>query len=179
MLAVVDPGVGSTRRAIAARGRLTYVGPDNGLFGAAWLKDPPTEAFELTRDAVVGARTFDGRDLFGPSAARLALGETIGTPIDPRSLRAAPSAPTRASDGVIWTFDRYGNAITTLERDFGSSGSVNIAEHTLPIASHFADVGIGAPVAYVGSSGLVEIAIRDGSAQRSLGLVRGAPVRLT
>jgi len=179
VLAVVDPGVGSARAAIAARGRLTYVGPDNGLFGAAWLRDPPSEAFELTRDPATLARTFDGRDLFGPSAARLALGETVGTSVDPRRLRAGPCTPTRTSEGEIWTFDRYGNAITTLERDFGSSGSLSIGERTLPIASHFADVGISEPVAYIGSSGLVEIAIRDGSAQRSLALARGARVRLT
>lgn len=87
LLAVVDPGVGTSRRAVAARGRRWYVGPDNGLFTLAWLLDPPRKAFLLesllppSPKGVLplpgwrpGGATFHGRDRFAPAAAHLALG---------------------------------------------------------------------------------------------------------
>lgn len=180
LLGVVDPGVGSARRPIAARAeRLFYVGPDNGLFGAAWLRDPVREACVLRRDPALGARTFDGRDLFGPAAAQLAMGAplaALGEPISPASLAPPIVRPTRAAEGEIWSFDRFGNAVTSLDSDFGSTGTLEVGTHRLPIATHFADVAPGAPVAYVGSSGLVEIAVRDGNARRVLSLEAGARV---
>lgn len=84
VLAVVDPGVGTARRAVAALGRWTYVGPDNGLFTLAWLLDPPRRAFLLEPPRprpkaalpgwAPGEATFHGRDVFAPAAAHLALG---------------------------------------------------------------------------------------------------------
>jgi S-adenosylmethionine hydrolase len=180
VLAVVDPGVGSARRAIAAHGkRFSYVGPDNGLFGAAWKLDPPQEACVLARDPAARARTFDGRDLFGPTAAALAGGaplSVLGAAIDPVTLVPAVALPTRSARGEVWTFDRYGNAITTLEADFDDVATITIAGKSLRLATHFASVARGELVAYVGSSGLVEIAVRDGSARETLGLSTGARV---
>lgn len=180
VLAVVDPGVGSARRPIAAHGeRLSYVGPDNGLFGAAWQRDPPREACVLRRDAAARARTFDGRDLFGPTAAAIVGGLGLfhlGELVDPASLVRAPVLPTRDRRGEVWTFDRFGNAITTIEAEHDTEGAIEIAGRRLPIASHYASVEEGALVAYVGSTGLIEIAVRDGSARDRLGLRTGAPV---
>lgn len=173
VLAVVDPGVGSARSAIAARGEhLTYVGPDNGLFGAAWLRDPPRVVHEITTRLGSGATTFDGRDVFGPAAARLALGAAIETlgPTFARPPAPAIVTPTSGDVGEIWSFDRYGNAITSLE---GGAQAIVVAGQRLAIATHYASVEVGAPVAYVGSSGLIEVAVRDGSAHASLGLNAG------
>lgn len=182
VLAVIDPGVGSARRAIAARGRrLAYVGPDNGLFGAAWQHDPPIAACVLRKDASARAHTFDGRDLFGPAAARLARGEgldALGDPIEPAGLAGALVSPVRGAHGEVWTFDRFGNAVTTLEVAHDGAGWIEIAGERLPLASHYADVAPGALVAYVGSSGLVEVAVRDGSARERLALRAGQAVRL-
>jgi S-adenosylmethionine hydrolase len=179
VLAVIDPGVGGSRRAIAARGeRLVVVGPDNGLFGALWTLDPPIEARALHRDPAIVARTFDGRDVFAPAAAHLAAGaslDQLGESIELATLAAGSVLPTRGPSGEIWTFDRFGNAITNL---LGSAHRVEIGAHTLAVRTHYADVAIGEAVAYRGSSGLVEIAVRDGSARDQLGLRASMPVRV-
>lgn len=182
VLGVIDPGVGSARRPIAALGdRATYVGPDNGLFGAAWLRDPPRVVHALESPAHRLARagtTFDGRDVFGPAAAHLARGvpiEALGAAIDPATLVAAPARPTSGDRGEIWTFDRFGNAITTLVLGSLAPSAVEVPGARVSVGTHYASVGIGEAVAYVGSSGLVEIAVRDGSARASLGLRVGDP----
>lgn len=181
VLGVVDPGVGSARRPIAARGRLTYVGPDNGLFAPAWRRDPPRAVHLLESPAHrlgESSRTFDGRDVFGPAAAHLARDvpiEALGPAIDPASLVPSAFAPTRGPVGTIWSFDRYGNAITTLEAT-ESTKAIVLDGVALQVQTHFADTTVGAPVAYVGSTGLIEIAIRNGSARETMQLEVGEPV---
>lgn len=185
VLAVVDPGVGSARRPIAARGeRLVYVGPDNGLFGAAWLRDPLRAVHALESRAhrlASGASTFDGRDVFGPAAAHLAAGvalDALGPALDPTTLAPPPAQPTDAERGEIWSFDRYGNALTTLARSPAAGGVLELPGVRAALGTHFASVARGEPVAYVGSSGLVELAVRDGSAREVLGLRAGDPATL-
>ncbi|MDM7323746.1 MAG: SAM-dependent chlorinase/fluorinase [Thermus sp.] len=191
VLAVVDPGVGGERRAIAAMGRRFYVGPDNGLFTLAWLLDPPRRAFQLTRVATPtpkgitppagwapGGHTFHGRDLFAPAAGHLALGlspESLGPEIPVEGLHRLPLTLTPGPKGEILTFDRFGNAITTLLRAL-LGGFAEVAGRRIPIRKTFGEVGKGEAVAYLGSAGLLEIAINQGSAREALGLKEGMPV---
>ncbi|APD09266.1 MULTISPECIES: SAM hydrolase/SAM-dependent halogenase family protein [Thermus] len=194
ILAVVDPGVGTARRAVAALGRRAYVGPDNGLFTLAWLLDPPRRAYALDRvkpprpqslDPLPGWRpgafTFHGRDRFAPAAAHLALGlppEALGEEVPVESLLRLPLALTPGPEGEILTFDRFGNAITTLlQAPLG--GWVEVAGRRVPIRRTFGEVEVGEGVAYLGSAGLLEIALNRGSAREAWGLEEGMPVRLT
>ncbi len=189
VLAVVDPGVGTARRAIAAEGEWAwYVGPDNGLFTLAWHLDPPRRAYALERVPrpkpglpwKPGEATFHGRDLFAPAAAHLALGlppEALGPEVDPKNLVRLPLSLTPGPLGEILTFDRFGNAITTLtEAPLG--GYAEVQGVRIPIRRTFGEVPVGEAVAYLGSAGLLEIALNRGSAQEGLGLREGLPVRL-
>jgi S-adenosyl-L-methionine hydrolase (adenosine-forming) len=123
ILAVVDPGVGTKRRplAIGTEAGAVLVGPDNGLLLPAALRlGPISFAVELEKNQGGPDRgsTFDGRDVFGPAAARIATGvdaRSLGRQVDPDSLKGEPvPEPDRGSDGevraeVLWV-DRFGNA---------------------------------------------------------------------
>jgi len=178
-LAVVDPGVGSSRAALAVEsdGRF-LVGPDNGLLSPALLLGA-ARVVELTVPAQA-APTFHGRDVFAPAAAALLLGtplEALGHPYLAPVLRRTPEAHRRADGailGEVITVDRFGNAITNCLGMRG--GSIEVGGHTLAIARTYADAAPGALVALCGSTGLIEVALRDGSAATHLGLARGAPV---
>jgi hypothetical protein len=180
-LVVVDPGVGSARRALAVASDDRFlVGPDNGVLSPALLL-PGARAVTLPVPAQASA-TFHGRDLFAPAAARLAGGaslDSLGEPCDDPLVRRTPEAHRLADGGVrgeVIAVDRFGNLITNLiaRRD----GGVEVAGRRVPLARTYTDVPPGALLALTGSSGLVEIALRDGSAARELGLARGAPVVL-
>jgi S-adenosylmethionine hydrolase len=181
VLAVVDPGVGSSRDAVAVEGeRLAYVGPDNGLFEAAFTLDPPRRAHRLEnpkyRRAGDVSSTFHGRDVFSPAAAHLAAGVPVaelGPAIDPDDLVRLGVLPTSDPIGEIWTFDRFGNAITTLLADPPVTGLVAESGAVLRLATTYADVPPGEPLALVGSTGLLEISLRNGSARRRLNLEAG------
>jgi S-adenosylmethionine hydrolase len=180
-LVVIDPGVGSARGALAATSEGRFlVGPDNGVLSPALLHGGARcVALPLPPGA---APTFHGRDVFAPAAAQLALGvalETLGADVDEPVIRRTPEAPRRAHAGVqgdIITVDRFGNAVTTLLAMRG--GEVRVGTLALPVRRTYADVASGEPLALVGSSGLVEIAVRDGSAAAKLGLRRGSEVVL-
>ncbi len=181
-LAIVDPGVGGSRPAMAVESEGRFlVGPDNGLLSPALLR-PGARCVSLGVPAAASA-TFHGRDVFAPAAARLALGESIeslGEPYtEPVILRTAEA--TRRDDGAIVgsviTIDRFGNLVTNLV--VRHAGMVEIAGQVLPVQRTYGDVEPGALVALVGSSGLLEIAARDGSAATLLGAQRGTPVVLT
>ncbi len=181
-LVVVDPGVGGDRAALAVESEARFlVGPDNGVLSPALLH-PGMRCASLPVPAGA-APTFHGRDLFAPAAAALAQGialDALGTPLagDP-VIRRTPEA-TRRDDGavvgVVISVDRFGNAVTNLMGRRG--GAVEVAGRRLPVVRSYVDVEPGAFVALVGSSGLVEVARRDGSAATALGLMRGSPVLL-
>jgi S-adenosyl-L-methionine hydrolase (adenosine-forming) len=128
------------------------------------------------------APTFHGRDVFAPATARLALGaslETLGSVEGDPVIRRTPEATRRGDGGVqgeVITVDRFGNAVTNLLAMRG--GMVQVAGHSLALRRTYADAEPGDPIALVGSSGLVEIAVRDGSAAERLGLRRGSSVVL-
>jgi S-adenosylmethionine hydrolase len=178
---VVDPGVGSARAAlaVASDGRF-LVGPDNGVLSPALLF-PSARAVTLNVPTGASA-TFHGRDVFAPAAAALARGATIdalGTEARSPIVRRTPE-PTRRADGAIdgeiIVVDRFGNAVTNLISLRG--GMIEVGSLAIPIRRTYADVKPGEPIAVVGSSGFIEIAIRDGDAARALKLARGTPVIL-
>jgi S-adenosylmethionine hydrolase len=180
-LVVVDPGVGGVRAALAVKcGGRYLVGPDNGVLSPALLH-PEARCVMLPVPAGASA-TFHGRDLFAPAAASLAAGaslEELGDSFAGAVKRRTPEAqrrPDGAIEGVVITIDRFGNAVTNLVARRG--GAVQVAALSIAIRHTYADVESGEPVAVIGSSGLVEIAVRDGSAAVRLGLARGAPVTL-
>ena len=180
-LVIVDPGVGSDRQAIAvsSEGRF-LVGPDNGVLSPALLI-PGARAVSLPVPADA-APTFHGRDVFAPAAAALARGavlESLGAPLDSPVIRRTPEAVKEDSGslrGEVILIDRFGNAVTNLLAVHG--GTVRIGDRDVPLRRTYADVESGEAVALVGSSGLIEIAVRDGNAAVLLGLSRGAPVRV-
>jgi S-adenosylmethionine hydrolase len=173
---VVDPGVGSTRTAMAVEsdGR-QLVGPDNGVLSPALLI-PGSRAVALTvpPDA---SPTFHGRDVFAPAAAALARGrsvDSLGMPYAGAIVRRTPE-PRRIESGHIAgeviSIDRFGNVVTNLV----GRGDLLLEVHgrEIPMSRTYADAEPGQVIAIVGSAGLVEIAVRDGSAARALGLLRG------
>lgn len=179
-LVVVDPAVGSSRRALAVASDGRYlVGPDNGVLSPALLL-PGARAVSIPVPPNA-APTFHGRDVFAPAAAALAAGatlESLGTPVADPVVRRTPE-PVRESDGtvrgVVIAVDRFGNAITNLVgvRD----GNVQVAGKRVAVQRTYADVASAEPLALVGSSGLLEVAVRDGNAAATLGIARGATVR--
>jgi len=180
-LVVVDPGVGGSRAALAVESEGRFlVGPDNGVLSPALLH-AGARCVALPVPAAA-APTFHGRDLFAPAAASLAngtsldpLGEECTSPVVLRT-----PEPVRGSDGsiagVVITVDRFGNAVTNLMSWRG--GVVEANGRQLPVVRTYADVAVGEAAALVGSSGLVEVAVRDGSASATLGLRRGSEVIL-
>lgn len=185
-LAVVDPGVGTERAAVAvaSEGRL-LVGPDNGVLTPALLR-AGARAVRLSVPAR-SAATFHGRDVFAPAAARLALGaplDTLGAPADGCVLRRTPEARRLADGGIegtVITVDRFGNVVTNLVASGATAapgGVVHVGGAAVPIRRVYADVGPGEAVALAGSNGLLEVAVRDGSAAAVLGVGRGARVVL-
>lgn len=180
-LAVVDPGVGGSRAALAveSEGRM-LVGPDNGILSPAMLH-PGARCVALPIPALASP-TFHGRDVFAPTAAKLAQGialDALGAVCTDPIVRRTPEATRRADGaiaGAIITIDRFGNLVTNLVARHG--GTIEVAAHSLPIRRTYGDVAVGELIALVGSSGLVEIAVRDGSAASELGVARGDAVIL-
>ena len=179
---VVDPGVGSARAAIAVAsdGRF-LVGPDNGALSPALLV-AGARVVSLPIP-VQAAPTFHGRDVFAPAGSLLATGapiDSLGPPIHQPLVRRTPEAkrlPDGSISGEVIAIDRFGNLITNLVAPRG--GTVEIGGRVVgPLGRTYADVRSGELVAVVGSSGLVEIAVRDGHAASALSASRGVRVAL-
>ncbi len=179
-LAVVDPGVGTARRALAASaGGHWFVAPDNGLL--SFLPSPRFVSLPIPAGA---APTFHGRDVFAPAAAALASGtplERLGSPIT--DAYHSP-LPTPRHDGVavvgeVLYLDRFGTLISNIPGAQVEPGvRIRVAGTDVGVLRRtFGDVERGTLVAFVGSGGTVEVAVRDGSAARLLGVGVGAEVR--
>ena len=169
---VVDPEVGSARRAIAARTRgRVVVGPDNGVF--SHVLDAHAQIIELhtPQDA---SNTFHGRDLFAPAAAQIAKGlpwAMLGTATTEFVTLEFPQ-PTE-SGGVVVYIDRFGNLITNID----SPGTrIRIGDRVLDVKQTYADVAPGEVVALINSDHVLEIAVRNGSAADTLHFSRGTRV---
>ncbi|MDE3206994.1 MAG: SAM-dependent chlorinase/fluorinase [Acidobacteriota bacterium] len=202
VLGVVDPGVGTARRAVAltvAAAGATLVGPDNGLLiPAAHRLGPITEAVEIVPDAGLGppgdwGATFAGRDVFAPAAARAALGvalDRIGTAVDPASLAGEPvPRPTRSGDvvhaEVLWV-DRFGNA--QLNATAADLPAPPAAEVLVEVGSRswvgrlvgsYGDIAPDPVAVVVDSYGHLSICCDRRSAAATYGLAVGQPVRLS
>ena len=180
-LVLVDPGVGSPRRALAARqGGHGFVAPDNGILTPV-LAGAQVVSLPIPAGA---APTFHGRDVFAPAAAALATGAALGTlgaPVSDPLRRPSPEPQERdgALVGVVVHVDRFGTLITNLPADrVPTTAHVEIGGRDAgPLRRTFADVPTGRLVALVGSGGMVEVAVRDGSAARTLGAATGTVVR--
>lgn len=176
---VVDPGVGTGRAALAVESEGRFlVGPDNGVLSPA-IASPGATVVAL--DVPGGASpTFHGRDVFAPAAARLARGEPIGILGDRHrtSVVMRTPVPVRGDGGVVTgeviAIDRFGNAITNIEAT--AAETLVVSGWVVPVVRTFADVEVGRSCALVGSAGLVEVAVRDGSAASVLGITVGTPV---
>ena len=194
-LAVVDPGVGSARRGIAAEaGDFRFVGPDNGVLTAAFRESPPKRVVELTERRYARptvSRTFEGRDRFAPAAAWLAKGiqlSALGRPVSNYHLLDIPQADMTDArlHGVVLLADRFGNLVTNIDRrtfeTFARAQGVSLHVAGQPIAgvvATYADIRGGEVCALFGSTDHLEFAVNGGSAARALSVERGAPVEIT
>lgn len=192
-VAVVDPGVGTHRRALAVEtpnGLL--VGPDNGLLlPAAEVLGGVRAAVALTnagwhRHPV--SATFHGRDIFAPVAARLAAGAPLaeaGQPVDPRSLARLPEPLVRAGAGFleaeVLTVDGYGNLQLAAPGAALAEwpAQARLGDAPVRVGRTFADGAPGEPVVFVDSAGLVAIAVNGANAAHTLRLAPGDVVRLS
>jgi S-adenosylmethionine hydrolase len=193
-LAAVDPGVGGERADLLVEsGGSFFIGPDNGVLSLAaraprkiyWIEAP-----SFRRDPV--SPTFHGRDVFAPTAGRLAAGASAAE-AGPRVPRmndlGAPRIHRRDGvlEGEVIHVDGFGNLITSLPQEaLGPAGSAQVVievdgtegRFEPQLGRTFSDVDPGALIAYVGSGGQLEIARRDGSAAQRIGAHRGTPVRV-
>lgn len=193
-LAVVDPGGGGPRRGvIASLGGRWYVGPDNGTLTRVLVHHAADEVRVLKADGsgkrgpgeAPTSRTFHGRDVFAPAAARLASGEpptTLGAEADPGDLVTfAVPRPVRRGDSVrgsVTHIDRFGNIVTDIPgRSLAPSALIEIGGEVISgVRSTYASVEPGQLVAIIGSTGNLEISVRDGSAAERLTVGRGHTV---
>ena len=184
-LAVIDPGVGTARRLLVGEVKQQrVVCPDNGLITWAWRRHGGGRAFELAwRPDREPSHTFHGRDIMAPCAGMLAAGvrlEELGRPLDaPLLLDVAPTDGAAGAARVIHV-DAFGNATTNVSHELLGERrlkGVRVKGRDLgrPRRTYW-DVPPGKPLALIGSSGLLEIAVRDGSAAEDLGLRVGDEV---
>ncbi|MBI2829458.1 MAG: SAM-dependent chlorinase/fluorinase [Acidobacteria bacterium] len=194
-LVVVDPGVGSTRRPIAAEaGGYRLVAPDNGVLTLAFKETPPKRVVELTERRYARptvSRTFEGRDRFAPAAAWLAKGidlSGLGRTLTSWHTLAVPE-PACTEDrivGEVLRIDRFGNLVTNVDRRtferFAGGGGIEIVAGTQAVGkvvATYADAEPGAVCALFGSSEHLEVAVSGGSAAERLRLTRGGRITIS
>lgn len=192
-LVVVDPGVGTARKPVALRINDQYfVGPDNGIFSL--IADSHNyQAVELTNPDYWlpnPSRTFHGRDVFAPVAAHLSRGvplNDLGKPSEQLETYrwAVPISDKDGIQGWIVHIDHFGNLISNIPekmiREAAAVADLKIyVGNTIleEIVDTFGDVEEGEPAAYIGSSGVLEVAINKGSARQMLGVEKGAQISI-
>jgi S-adenosylmethionine hydrolase len=180
-LAIVDPGVGTSRAALVAYAKQhVFVGPDNGLFTGILQSDSGARVHSIDTVKLglsLSSQTFHGRDLFAPVAAEIACGrlswDAVGPPYE-RPLKLDLPQPHCDSEkvcGRVVTIDRFGNLITDISRELLaqlSAAVVEVAGASCVFRGTYGDVAPGALVAVMGSFGTLEIACRDSNAQSLL-----------
>ncbi|HJQ82531.1 MAG TPA: SAM-dependent chlorinase/fluorinase [Candidatus Binatia bacterium] len=186
-VAVVDPGVGTARRPLCVEVDGGFlVGPDNGLLSLAAEATGVRRIVHLTEERFFlspRSRTFHGRDVFAPVAAALVAGTPVsqlGAEIADMERLSVP-APTKDGGtirGQVVYVDHFGNLVTNLcAEHVGAGATIRIGTTRLRgLAPSYAAVPAGEAVAVVDSWGLVEIAVRNGSARTTLGVSVGEPV---
>ncbi len=191
-LAVIDPGVGSQRRALVIRTSEGFlVGPDNGLFALFLADEPGAECHAITQPAFMQphiSATFYGRDVFAPVAAHLAggvnldlLGPRVSDPVTFPIPKPAQQ-PDGSWLGHVLYADHFGNLVTSLTDDLLAPinrAEISIGQHRIAgIKRTFAQAAPGDLIALVGSSSHVEISVVNGNAAQSLGLGPDSPLTL-
>ena len=198
-LAVVDPGVGTSRRAIAAATPWGYfVGPDNGLLspGVAMVGGASTIVSIENPDAMIpsAGETFHGRDVFAPAAALLASGDAALEDLGPE-LSGDEVVPlllplTETAGGIVsgeaWWVDTFGNVQTNISPEdlaavgLGPGGTVTVKVgstiHSVPWVISYGDVAEGDVLVHVDSVGLLALAVRGGNASEDMNLAEGVAV---
>ncbi len=178
-LSVVDPGVGSERRLLVAEiNGQAIVCPDNGLITWAWRQHPDAAAAELIWRPAASSHTFHGRDIMAPVAGMIAGGrprdDFIGGRVSPvlLDMPVVEIVPGEVLCGEVIHVDHFGNATTNIHAKYLSVATrVSIGEQApLPLRRTYAEVAVGEPLALIGSSELLEIAVRNGSAAEVLGI---------
>lgn len=191
-IAVVDPGVGSRRRAIAVKCAGWFlVGPDNGIFSGVLAQNPAITVVDLTNSQYwrtpKPSKTFHGRDIFAPVGAHLASGvslQQLGDEIDPASLvqmNLENCTQTKTGwSGYIQYIDYFGNLVSNIPGDYtqGKKWCVQVGGVIIPGCNTYSEVQTGEALALIGSHGWVEIAINSGNAQSQLQINLQDPVEV-
>lgn len=191
-LVVIDPGVGSSRRGVAADvGDYRFVAPDNGVLSAVFQEAPPRKVVELTERRYARptvSRTFEGRDRFAPAAAWLAKGiqlAALGRTLTDYQRIEIPKAQADAAalSGTVLRIDHFGNAVTNIDRRTferfvdGAEVQVEAGEHRIGrLVATYADIGADEVCALFGSTDHLELAANSASAAERLSLARGTAI---
>lgn len=185
---VVDPGVGTQRESIIVEaGHYYFVGPNNGVLCPAIAQLDIKKSVQITSPDWMGRKrsaTFHGRDIFAPAGSRVAAGapiDTAGPALENLVRFQFPEPRTIAGDllGQFLYFDRFGNGLTNFRQPYTGErplGGLRAEETLFPLASTFGEVEEGAPVSYWGSSGFLEVAIRNGNAKTECNLTNESVV---
>lgn len=188
-VAVVDPGVGTPRPILVARDRgHVFLAPDNGLLGPVLSPDAEVRALDLDLHGLPErSSTFHGRDVFVPTAAAFVEGAdplASGAPIADWRRDAFPDPVDEggAWSGEVLCIDHFGNAITNLPASAlagdPEAWALVAGGDAYRVRRTYGAVERGEVLGLVDSYGLLELAVRDGSAARTVGLTEGAPMRL-
>lgn len=193
---VVDPGVGSARRGIAAEvGDWKFVAPDNGVLTSVFAESPPKKVVELTERRYARptvSRTFEGRDRFAPAGAWLAKGiqlAALGRPVTDYVQLSLVQPEFEGSEirGEVVRVDRFGNVVTNIDRKLcerlsptGEALAVGLGGRTVArFVNTFSEISAGEVCALYGSTDHLECASHVASAAEVLGVAVGAPVSVT
>lgn len=172
-VAVVDPGVGSERKALAVEsGRYVFLAPDNGLLTP--FLDEAKQVIDLQPVGLPLSKTFHGRDLFAPASAKVAGGmklTELGPSLSGEPVRLPWPEVKRENGkliGEVLAVDHYGNLITNIVAPL-TLKTVSVGGHSVRFGQHYSTVKEGEGIALMGSSGYLEIAVRMGSAEKHFG----------
>jgi len=195
-VAVVDPGVGGSRRPLVIETTgYRFVGPDNGCFTFVLKREEGVQAYELIEERFRlprVSRTFHGRDIFAPAAAHLSMGvapEEMGPAVDTATLTILP-IPDPVLNGAtlvgeVIRVDSFGNLITTISQEvlgtFAPDGVIEIeihGERIRGLISSYEEAKPGEIIALWGSAGFLEISLKERSLHRERGWGRGVEVRM-
>jgi S-adenosyl-L-methionine hydrolase (adenosine-forming) len=190
-VAVVDPGVGSKRRPILVEAKdQVFIGPDNGIFSAILQDQSDAKVFELTESKYwmpEVSHSFHARDLFAPVAAHFASGITsdkLGQAVELDSIVKLPSRELKINpkrvEGSVSYVDRFGNLITNIKKDNVRNAALcQVGKRSIGrIGQSYSGADQGAPIAFIGSHGYLEIAVSQGRADEKLDAGVNTPVIL-
>ncbi len=190
---VIDPGVGTERNPVALRVEDQYfIGPDNGIFSIL-TSEKDFEVVKLSNEKYWGehrSSTFHGRDIFAPVAAHLSTGvdlADLGEPLEELVTYrwAEPIADKDGLQGWVIHIDKFGNLVTNISEELikevidDKNVKIYVGNTILDeIVDTFASVPEGEPIAYIGSSGMLEVGVNQGDAEEMLGVQKGAQISL-